>query len=108
MSVGELLPNTSYDCCVSANYARPSRTEISCASIRSEDLLTPTDTCIMMISDTNMITTVVSAVLGCIIVILLAVCGGGLFHLLRSRTSKSGVAPKRYMQALSSVLFIYE
>jgi hypothetical protein len=39
-------------------------------------------------------TVVVGAVLACIIVALLAlVCGGALFHLLRSRTS--GVAPKR-------------
>ena len=86
--VGDLLPNTSYDCCVSTKYARPSSTEINCASIRSEDLLPPTT-----ISDTNMTATVVGAVLGCIIVILLvllAVCGGAL---LRSRTSPE--APKR-------------
>ena len=96
--VGDLLPNASYDCCVSAKYAQPRRTEIRCASIRSEDLLTPGTT---IISDTNMTATVVviGAVLGCIIVILLvllAVCGGALFYLLRSRTSESGVAPKRY------------
>ena len=109
--VGDLLPNTSYGCCVSANYARSSTTvttEIRCASIRSEDLLTPTDTFIISdtnvtttvtvanISDTNMTATVVGAVLGCIIVILLvllAVCGGALFHLLRSRTSPE--VPKR-------------
>ena len=95
--VGDLLPNTFYDCCVSAKYTRPGgsiiTTEIRCASIRSEDLLTPTN-----ISDTNMTTTitVVGAVLGCIIVILLvllAVCGGALFHLLRSRASSE--VPKR-------------
>ena len=92
--VGDLLPNTSYDCCVSANYARPSRTEISCTSIRSEDLLPPTT-----ISDSNMTATVVvGAVLGCVIVILLvllAVCGGALFHLLQSRTSSDSEVPKR-------------
>ena len=90
--VGDLLPNASYDCCVSAKYARPRRTEIRCASIRSEDLLTPTDT--FIISDTCAATIIiVGAVLGCIIVILLAllaVCGGAL---LRSRTSPE--APKR-------------
>ena len=92
--VGDLLPNTFYDCCVSAKYVRLTgtigTTDIRCASIRSEDLLTPTT-----ISDTNMMTTVtvVGAVLGCVIVILLvllAVCGGAL---LRSRTSPE--APKR-------------
>ena len=88
--VGDLLPNTSYDCCVLAKYTLFSRTEIRCASIKSEDLLPPTT-----ISDTNNITAtvVVSAVLGCIIVILLVlllVCGGAL---LRSRTSPE--APKR-------------
>ena len=90
--VGELLTNTSYDCCILAKYARPGRTEISCVSIRSEDLLPPTT-----ISDTNNMTaTVVGAVLGCIIVILLvllAVCGGALFHLLQSRASSE--VPKR-------------
>ena len=41
--VGHLFPNASYDCCVSAKYARNIKTtEIRCASIRSEDLLTPT------------------------------------------------------------------
>ena len=90
--VGDLLPNVSYDCCVSAKYTRPGgsikTTEIRCASIRSEDLPPTT------INDTNSMTaTVVGAVLGCIIVILLvllAVCGGAL---LRSRTSPE--APKR-------------
>ena len=93
--VGDLLPNVSYDCCVSAIYARPSgtiTTELRCASIKSEDLLPPTT-----ISDTNNMTaTVVGAVLGCVIVILLvllAVCGGALFHLVRSRTSSE--VPKR-------------
>ena len=95
--VGHLFPNASYGCCVSAKYVRPTgtivTTEITCASIRSEDLLTSTDT--FFISDTcaNMTATVVGAVLGCIIVILLvllAVCGGAL---LRSRTSPE--APKR-------------
>ena len=69
--VGHLLSHTSYDCCVSANHKRRTSsiitTDIRCASIRSEDLLTPTT-----ISDTNsMITTVtvVGAVLGCVIVI---------------------------------------
>jgi hypothetical protein len=84
-----MLP--TYDCCVSAKYARSSSiitTEIRCASIRSENLLTPT------ISNTDVTATVVGAVLGCIIVaLLIAMCGGALFHLLRSRTS--GVVPKR-------------
>ena len=89
--VGDLLPNASYDCCVLAKYERPGRTEINCASIRSEDLLPPTT-----ISDTNMTATVVGTVLGCVIVILLVllvVCGGALFQLLRSRTSSE--VPKR-------------
>ena len=104
--VGHLLPNASYDCCVLAKYKRPSSTEIRCISISSEDLLTPTT-----ITDANMlatvtvtvanisdsdVTTVVGAVLGCIIVILLVLlvaCGGALFHLLRSRTSPE--VPKR-------------
>ena len=115
VSVGHLLPNASYDCCVSAIYARPGgtiiTTELRCASIRSEDLLPPTtisDTNNLMatvtvanivnISDTNTTATVVvGAVLGCVIVILLvvlSVCGGALFHLLRSRTCSSEV-PKR-------------
>ena len=97
-TVGDLLPNTSYDCCVSAKYiyAWPSTiTEINCASMRSdsEDLLTPTDTFIINDTCANTTATVVGAVLGCIIVILLvllAVCGGAL---LRSRTSPE--APKR-------------
>ena len=97
VSVGHLLSNTfeSYDCCVSAKSTQPTNatTDIRCASIRSEDLLPPTT-----ISDTNMTATVVvGAVLGCVIVILLvllAVCGGALFHLVRSRTSASEV-PKR-------------
>ena len=90
--VGDLLPNASYDCCVSAKYTQPLgtvTTDIRCASIRSEDLLPPTT-----ISGTNNMTaTVVGAVLGCVIVILLvllAVCGGAL---LRSRTSPE--APKK-------------
>ena len=92
--VGDLLPNASYDCCVSAKYTQPLgttvTTDIRCASIRSEDLLPPTT-----ISDINDMTATVavSAVLGCIIVILLVlliVCGGAL---LRSRTSPE--APKR-------------
>jgi hypothetical protein len=95
-TVGDLLPNASYDCCVSAEYG-PNIiiTEIRCASIRSEELLSSfiiSDTCV----DMKATVTVVGAVLGCIIVILLvllAVCGGALFHLLRSRTS--GVVPKR-------------
>ena len=94
VTVGELLPNVSYDCCVSANYARNIvTTEIRCASIRSEDLLTSTDTLIISGTCANMMATVVGAVLGCVIVILLvllAVCGGAL---LRSRTSPE--APKR-------------
>ena len=77
--VGELLPNTSYDCCVSAKHARNIvTTEIRCVSIRSEDLLTPTDTFIISDTCANMTATVVGTVLGCIIVILLvllAVCG---------------------------------
>ena len=106
VSVGELLPNASYDCCVSAKY-RTSITEIRCASTRSEDLLTPTtisDTKFNMtatvtvanISDSNMTTTVVGAVLSCVVVILLvllSVCGGALFHLVRSRASSE--VPKR-------------
>ena len=109
--VGHLLPNTFYDCCVSAKYVRLTgpgtivTTDIRCASIRSEDLLPPTtisDTNNMMatvtvanISDSNMTAPVhvVGAVLGCVIVILLvllAVCGGAL---LRSTTSSE--APKR-------------
>ena len=106
--VGDLLPNTSYDCCVSAKYTRPTgaigTTDIRCASIRSEDLPPPTtisDTNSMTatltvanISDSNMTATiVVGAVLSCIIIILLvllSVCGGAL---LRSRTSPE--APKR-------------
>jgi hypothetical protein len=103
-SVGDLLQNASYDCCVSARYAQTSSTtittEIRCASFRSEDLLTPTDTIstFNIISDTDMTATVtvVGAVLGCIIfilLVLLAVCGGALFHLLRSRTS--GAVNKR-------------
>ena len=47
VNVGDLLPNASYDCCVSAKYTRPGgsiiTTEIRCASIRSEDLLTLMD-----------------------------------------------------------------
>ena len=91
VSVGDFHPNSSYGCCVSAKYKRSggsiTTTEIRCASIRSEDLLPPTT-----ISDSNMMATVtvVGAVLGCIIVILLVllvVCGGALFHLLRSRAS---------------------
>ena len=90
--VGDLLPNTSYDCCVLARYVWPSSTdsEIRCASIKFEDLLPPTT-----VSDTNnmMATVVVGAALGCIIIILLvllSVCGGALLHL---RTSPE--APKR-------------
>ena len=99
VSVGHLLPNASYDCCVSVNYARTTFTELRCASIRSEDLLTSTDTFIISGTCANMMVTVyiVGAVLGCVIVILLvllAVCGGAL---LRSRTSESGVAHKRYI-----------
>ena len=96
VNVGELLPNVSYDCCVSANYARNIvTTEIRCASIRSEDLLTSTDTFIISGTCANMTATVyiVGVVLGCVIVVLLvllAVCGGAL---LRSRTSPE--APKR-------------
>ena len=95
VNVGELLPNVSYDCCVSANYARNIvTTEIRCASIRFEDLLTSTDTFIISGTSANMtVTIVVGAVLGCVIVILLvllSVCGGAL---LRSRTSPE--APKR-------------
>ena len=97
VTVGKLLPNVSYDCCVSAKYARNIvTTEIRCASIRSEDLLTTTDTFIISGTCANMMATVyiiVGAVLSCIIVILLvllAVCGGAL---LRSRTSPE--APKR-------------
>ena len=95
VNVGELLPNVSYDCCVSANYVRNIvTTEIRCASIRSEDLLTSTDTFIISGTCANMTATVVvGAVLGCAIIILLvllAVCGGAL---LRSRTSPE--APKR-------------
>ena len=95
VNVGELLPNVSYDCCVSANYARNIvTTEIRCASIRSEDLLTSTDTIIISGTCANMTATVVvGAVLGCVIVILLvllSVCGGAL---LRSRTSPE--APER-------------
>ena len=95
--VGGLLPNIHYDCCVSAKYIRSHgsdiiTTEISCVSSKSEDLLPPTT-----IGDTNNMTaTVVGAVLGCIIVILLvllSVCGGALFHLVRSRTSSE--VPKR-------------
>ena len=99
--VGDLLPNASYDCCVSAKYTRPTgaivTTEIRCASIKSEDLLPPTiisDTnntmasaTVANISDSNMTTTLVGAVLGCIIIILLVlllVCGGTL---LWDRTS---------------------
>jgi hypothetical protein len=85
-TVGDLLPNASYDCCVSAKYGT-TITEVRCASIRSEELFSSTN-----ISDTNMAATVVGAVLGCIIIILLvllAVCGGALFHLLRSRTSSA-------------------
>ena len=90
--VGHLIPNTSYDCCVSAKYAQLTgaivTTEIRCASIKSGDLL-PSDT-------NNMTATVVGAVLGCVIVILLvllAVCGGALLRLLRSRASSE--VPKR-------------
>ena len=113
--VGELLPNVSYDCCVSAKYTQRTgpivTTEIRCAAITSEDLLlTPTsnisDTNNVMatvtvatISDSNMTATVVvvGAVLGSVIVILLVllvVCGGALFHLLRSRTSSSEVSKR--------------
>ena len=109
--VGDLLPNVSYDCCVSAKYAQSTgaivTTEIRCASIKSGDLL-PSDTNNMTasvtvdntISDSNniMTATVVGAVLGCIIVILLvllAVCGGALFHALRSRSRTSSEVPKR-------------
>jgi hypothetical protein len=99
-TVGDLLPNASYDCCVSANYAWLSSTvtttEIRCASIRSEDLLTATNRIIIsdICADMKATVTVLGAVLGCIIVVLLAlVCGGTLFHLLRSRTS--GEVPKR-------------
>ena len=96
VSVGDLLPNASYDCCVSVNYAYY---EIRCASIRSEDLSPPANNSEMVIStcsNTNMkvaIIYIVGAVLGCIIIILLlvlAVCGGAL---LRSRSS--GVAHRR-------------
>jgi hypothetical protein len=98
-TVGDLLPNVSYDCCVLAVYAQSSsiRTtdEIRCASIRSEDLLTSTNTFIISDTCANMTATVVvGAMLGCIIVaLLIAMCGGALFHLLRSRTS--GEVPKR-------------
>ena len=95
LSVGSFLPNTSYNCCVSAKYESIT-SEIRCVSIRSEDLLASTETFIS--SDTNTRTTVIiiGAVLGCITVILLlllAVCGGALLYLLRTRTS--GVVPKR-------------
>ena len=94
VNVGELLPNVSYDCCVSANYVRNIvTTDIRCASIRSEDLLTPNDMFIISGTCANKTATVVGAVLGCVIIILLvllSVCGGAL---LRSRTSPE--APKR-------------
>ena len=95
LSVGSFLPNTSYNCCVSAKYESIT-SEIRCVSIRSEDLLASTETFIS--SDTNTRTTVIiiGAVLGCITVILLlllAVCGVALLYLLRSRTTV--MVPKR-------------
>ena len=78
---------------MSAKY-EPTTSEIRCVSIRSEDLLAPTE--MFIDSDTNIRTTVIGAVLGCIIVILLlllAVCRGALHYLLQSRTS--GVVLKR-------------
>ena len=91
VSVGDLFPLASYKCCVSAKYGSTTA-EITCTSIRSEDLSAATE--MLISSDSNTRTNIVGGVLGFIIVILvlvLAMCGGALFYLLRSR----GVIPKR-------------
>ncbi len=97
-TVGNLLPNASYDCCVSAKNGPSTIIEIRCASIITSNdfILTATNTITIHDTCANMTATVVivGTVLGCIIVVLLAlVCGGALFHLLRSRTSDT--VPKR-------------
>ena len=91
VNVGDLFPLASYNCCVSAKYGTTTA-EITCTAIRSEDLSAPTE--MLISSDSNTRANIVGGVLGFIVVILvlvLAMCGGALLYLLRSR----GVIPKR-------------
>ena len=97
MNIGGLLSSTSYKCCVSAiyNYGHYV-TEKRCTLIEtalSESFTSPASNKFVS-SDLNMRASIIGGVLGSIIVILLlllAICGGALLYLLRSR----GVIPKR-------------
>ena len=107
ISLGGLMFSTSYKCCVSARYYYD--TERRCSSMdnlppeaftspaSAQTFTTPASVDSEFVSsDFNMKTNVIGGVLGSIIVILLillAICGGALLYILRSRTS--GVVPKR-------------
>ena len=103
ISIGGLQPFTSYNCCVSAKYYGYWRysygsyyAEERCTSIEAMAASTEMSMPLQLSSDSNIRTNIIGGVLGFIIVILLlllAVCGGLLIYLLRSRNS--GVAPKR-------------
>ena len=111
INVGGLLPFASYNCCVSAIYYGyndyyTAESRCNAALIEAMALSTnaaptemPTSDSLQLSSASNMTAKVVTVggVLGFIIVILvllLAICGGALLYILRSRTS--GVVPKRY------------
>ena len=99
ISIGGLLPFTSYNCCVSAIYYLHSYhniiiTDTQCTSIENATVTSAVPTEAFINSDSNMRANIIGGVLGFIIVILvllLAICGGALLYLLRSR----GVIPKR-------------
>jgi hypothetical protein len=88
--LGDLLPSVSYTCCVSATYYGNYETEERCTMISTEMLQSD-----LLASPTKYDRAdIIGGVLGFIVVILallLAICGGALVYVLRSR----GMTPQR-------------
>ena len=94
ISVGVLLPSTSYNCCVSPIYYYGEYTaERKCSLTNSEILqadsfIIPTSTELEKFVDISSHSNIIGGVLGSIMIILLLLltaCGGALLYMLRSK-----------------------
>ena len=85
ISIGDLLSSTSYTCCVSAIYYRNYETEEECTVISTETLQSDSLTSPVLRSNDRADIIGVLGSINVILLLLLAICGGALLYLLRSR-----------------------